>query len=219
MREHSTTAGRRLVAALLAASLLAALCSRALAADVPCPVGTRVFGEMAGGKVGEIAELGTESPHEGWVRITYSWSPGGEWYDWRSWAVHPEGSSDRCAPPAAAKRTPASDEAPPTFGIRANDDDDPPPAPAPVVDGGPLEPGSYSCSAEAAGTFPIEVIDGNRYRDRAGTVGEYAYDAATSRITWTSGSLAGQYGRKLKPGKFGLSSAPARTLYVVCNRR
>lgn len=74
----------------------------AFAADVPCGVGQKTQGEMAGGQVGEILEVGSEPPHVGWYRIAFSWAPKGEWFDPRTWDVHPHGSSDRCIVPASA---------------------------------------------------------------------------------------------------------------------
>ena len=94
-----------MIAMLLAAPL-------AQAADVACGVGQRVQGEMAGGKVGEIVEVGSESPHVGWYRITYDWAPKGEWFDPRTWDVHPQGSADRCI--VAASAAPAAVAAPDT---------------------------------------------------------------------------------------------------------
>jgi hypothetical protein len=256
---------------------VALLAWAATAADVPCAVGAHVEGEMG---TGTVAEIGTQPPHVGWVRIEHSWSPKGEWYDWRIWDVHPAGSSDRCVAPTAT--APAGSAA--ALGAQSRDDDDPPAAattPAPsapstpratptdrcpadraVVDrqgragrvlgeangmcvvrladgttrsyldwmlaapgaadpgtgGGGLEAGDYSCSLGAAGTFPITIGDGT-YRDRAGQDGAYTYDAGSGAITFSSGSLAGTFSKRLGPGKFGLSSAPTRQFYAVCNRK
>jgi hypothetical protein len=192
----------------------------ALAADVPCGIGTHVEGEMG---TGAVAEIGSEPPHVGWVRITHSWSPKGEWYDWRIWDVHPAGSADRCVAPGASAPQPAGEPA--TFGIQTRDDDDPParqsaPARAPAQrsgGGGALEAGNYSCSLGAAGTFPIAIAGDGTYRDRAGESGDWSYDAASGAITFSSGSLEGTYSKKLGPGKFGLSSAPTKQFHAVCN--
>lgn len=124
MREHSTTAGRRLVAILLAASLLAALATRALAADVSCPVGTRV---SVNGASGEVAEIGTRSPHAGWARIVTAGSPGGEWVDWHRVDVRSIAGA-RCAEP--------EDRSAVSFGPHSVDDDDPPAQPSPTPPGG-----------------------------------------------------------------------------------
>lgn len=259
------------VASMLAA--LAALAAPAFAADVPCGVGTKVEGEMS---AGTVAEIGTQPPHVGWVRLVHSWSPKGEWYDWRIWDVHPAGSSDRCVAPGASSPQPAGEAA--SFGIETTDDDDPPaqPSSAPsvprttstdacpagraVVDrqqrsgtvlgenngmcvvrladgttrsylawmlsepgapdpgtGGGLEAGAYSCSLGAAGTFPIVIARDGSYRDRAGKSGSWSYDASSGAIVFSSGSLAGTYSKKLASGKFGLSSAPTKQFYAVCN--
>jgi hypothetical protein len=70
-----------------------------------------------------------------------------------------------------------------------------------------------------AGFFRIEIRDGSEYVDRAGKSGSYSFDAASGRITFSSGSLAGQYSKLLKPGKFGLASSPTGQFYTVCNLR
>lgn len=88
----------------------------------------------------------------------------------------------------------------------------------PGAEGG-LTPGRYACSATGAGTFPIEIRDGSKYVDRAGKAGSFSYDAGTSRITFSSGSLAGQYSKLLGSGKFGLSSKETSMFYAVCNLR
>lgn len=119
MHEHSTTAGRRLVAALLVAGILVALASRAMAADIACPRGTRV---VMGGTAGEVAELGTRAPHAGWARIVTAASPGGEWIDWRHVDVRAAGSGARCS--ASAR----NDDSAVRFGPPVVDDDDPPAA-------------------------------------------------------------------------------------------
>lgn len=77
-----------------------------IAADVPCAVGTRVSGEFGGGEQGTIAEIGSQPPHVGAYRITFSWSPRGEWYHPNTWKVHLAGSGDRCVVAAAALPTP-----------------------------------------------------------------------------------------------------------------
>lgn len=87
---------------------------------------------------------------------------------------------------------------------------------APAAGGG-LAPGRYACSAGAAGTFPVEIVDGGSYIDRAGTRGSYSLDGDS--IDFASGSLAGYYARVLGAGKFGLSSEAARSFSVVCNRK
>lgn len=83
--------------------------------------------------------------------------------------------------------------------------------------GGSLTPGRYACSAGAAGTFPVEIVDGSSYVDRAGTRGSYSLDG--DGIDFASGSLTGYYARVLGNGKFGLSSKAARSFSVVCNRK
>jgi hypothetical protein len=270
---HSRRIGYRIAVPTVLSWLVA---MPALAADVPCAVGTQVEGEMG---TGAVAEIGTQPPHVGWVRITHSWSPKGEWYDWRIWDVHPSGTKDRCVAPGATGPQPAGEPA--SFGMPVRDDDDPPaaaqapaastprttstdrcPAGRAVVDrqqragnvlgeangmcvvrladgttrsyldwmlaapgeadagtgGSGLELGDYSCSLGAAGTFPITIGNGS-YRDRAGKSGAWSYDAAGGAITFSSGSLQGTYSKKLGPGKFGLSSAPTKQFYAVCNRK
>ncbi len=82
--------------------LLLTLSGEVLGASVSCGVGDRVHSEMGGGKVGTIEEVGTQSPHVGWYRISYDWAPAGEWYPPATLDIHPEGSSDRCQPPSGA---------------------------------------------------------------------------------------------------------------------
>lgn len=53
----------------------------AAAAQEPgCGVGTKIQIEGGSDTVGTIEEIGTTAPHVGWFRITFSWSPKGEWY-------------------------------------------------------------------------------------------------------------------------------------------
>lgn len=80
-----------------------------------------------------------------------------------------------------------------------------------------LAPGRYTCSADGAGQFAITIAGGGSYSDRAGKPGRYRLDAATGNISFDSGSLAGQHSKLLGPGKFGLSSAPTKMYYAVCN--
>lgn len=80
-----------------------------------------------------------------------------------------------------------------------------------------MDPGTYTCSAPGAGFFRIEIRDGSQYVDRAGKSGSYSFDAASGRITFSSGSLSGQHSKLLKPGKFGLASSPTGQFYTVCN--
>lgn len=42
---------------------------------------------------------------------------------------------------------------------------------------------------------------------------------SSGAITFSSGSLEGTFSKRLGPGKFGLSSAPTRQCYAVCNRK
>lgn len=126
--------------------LVCLLCAApVLAADVPCGVGQKTVGEMGGGQVGEILEVGTEPPHVGWYRIAFSWAPKGEWYDPRSWDVHPQGSADRCVAPASA--APATVAAPDTAPSE--------PESKPAT---PSDPSTDDCPA---GT---EVVDRDRRR-------------------------------------------------------
>jgi hypothetical protein len=77
------------------------------AAEVECAVGARVQGEFGGGEIGTIAEIGSQPPHVGAYRITFGWSPAGEWYYPQTWTIHPAGSPDRCVINAAAAGMPA----------------------------------------------------------------------------------------------------------------
>jgi hypothetical protein len=120
----------------------------AFGADVTCGVGQKIEGGMGGGQVGEILEVGSEPPHLGWYRIAFTWAPQGEWYDPRSWKVHPQGSRERCVAPASAE--PATVAAPDT-------------APS-EPESKPSTPSDPSTDACPAGT---EVVDRER---RRGTV-------------------------------------------------
>ena len=78
-----------------------------------------------------------------------------------------------------------------------------------------LKQGRYVCSmSSAGGQFPITIGRGT-YTDRAGKSGTFSVTG--DRITFGSGSLAGQYSRILGPGKFGLSSSFNGMFYGVCN--
>jgi hypothetical protein len=212
---------------LLLAGMLCCV-SAAQAADVACPVGTRVEGEHGGG-IAEIAETGTEAPHVGWVRLLFSWNaPNGDWYDPRTWVLHPVGSTDRCivaapagvaaapAPAAAAAAAaapvlapataPAASTAPTATVAPANV------APAPAG----LAAGTYVCSTNGAGFFRITIDGEGEYTDRAGDDGDYEL-AAEGTLSFTSGSLEDMHARALGPGKFGLASTPTRSFHTVCN--
>jgi hypothetical protein len=78
-----------------------------------------------------------------------------------------------------------------------------------------LPPGKYACTAPGAGTFPI-TIQGDKYTDRAGKSGTFKMQDG-GVLVFGSGSLAGNYSRKLGPAKFGLSSAKGKSFYTVCN--
>jgi hypothetical protein len=95
--------------------VFAALLCAGLAAygQDPCGVGTEV--QLKGSSSGRIAEIGTESPHAGWYRIVFSWSPGGEWYDPRTWEMTVVGTDTKCGKrPAATKSEPAKPARPVT---------------------------------------------------------------------------------------------------------
>lgn len=90
--------------------------------------------------------------------------------------------------------------------------------PAAPAGGGALTNGAYSCDMSAGGgTFPITILSGSQYSDRAGQSGAYAVQG--NKVTFTSGSLAGQYSEILGPGKFGLSTKFNGMFYGVCNLR
>lgn len=76
-----------------------------------CQVGTKVQGDMGGGKAGTIAEIGTESPHVGWYRIVFDWNaPRGDWYDPRTWQIRIAGTDSRCGQASAAETKRHRDE-------------------------------------------------------------------------------------------------------------
>lgn len=69
------------VTAVIAAVALASLSDAGVAAqEGSCGVGTRIQLEGGSDAVGTIEEIGTQPPHVGWFRISFSWSPQGEWY-------------------------------------------------------------------------------------------------------------------------------------------
>jgi len=61
-----------------------------------CGVGTLVQGEFGAGAIGTIKEIGTEPPHVGWYRITFDWSPTGEWYYPKITEIKIVGTKTRC---------------------------------------------------------------------------------------------------------------------------
>lgn len=81
---------------------------------------------------------------------------------------------------------------------------------------GAVKLGRYVCSA-AQTHFDIHIRSATQYSDRAGTVGQYRYDASTQAITFESGSLQGTRSKYLSEGKFGLSSRPTGGFNTVCN--
>ena len=84
-----------------------------------------------------------------------------------------------------------------------------------AADAQTLTPGVYVCSmSSAGGQFPITIGNGT-YTDRSGKSGRFTIQG--DRITFTSGSLAGQFTRILGPGKFGLSTSPNGMFYGVCD--
>jgi hypothetical protein len=88
-----------------------------------CDLGSKVT--LKGGSTGTLAEVGTESPHVGWYRITFGWSPGGEWYDPRTWEVYAEGTTKRCLPTAATAPAPRATPKTPTQPARTETADCP----------------------------------------------------------------------------------------------
>ncbi len=197
------------------------------AQTVTCGVGQEVQAELGGGK-GTIAEVGSVPPHVGWYRVVYTWNaPNGDWYDPKSWKLYAAGSTSRCqAPQPAGARKPVASAsgtpgASPTPGASRSADRAPAPPSPTTASRTPaaLKPGSYSCSAGAAGSFPIVIKAGGTYVDRAGKSGRFSLDAASAIVTFSSGSLAGQHSKVLGPGKFGLSSVAAKNFSVVCNLR
>lgn len=55
-----------------------------------------------------------------------------------------------------------------------------------------LIPGAYACLDGTTPTSAFDILDGNAYMLRGATLrlGEFAYDKATSVVTWTSGPFA-----------------------------
>ncbi len=254
---------------------------------VECDVGMAVKGEMAGGKVGEIAEIGESSPHRGWYRVIYDWTPSGEWYDPGTWELYRADTGERCLPASnpAAERSTRSDPDPATARPANSEGASRPPAStttAPVASTAPtqstarcpagaarsnrkgqavsvigesnglcvirnangsvesiphwmlsdppqsasgtrgpaaasdaLPAGSYVCTMPGAGQFPIVILDASTYQDRAGDTGRYRLEG--DRLSFDSGSLEGQYSKRLGPAKFGLSTDQDRMFYGVCN--
>lgn len=76
--------------------------------------------------------------------------------------------------------------------------------------------GSYVCSMSAAGgMFRMSINSDSQYMDSAGKTG--AYKVEGKRVSFDSGSLAGQYSEILGRGKFGLSTKFNGMFYGVCN--
>ena len=74
--------------------------------------------------------------------------------------------------------------------------------------GGVLPTGSYHCVAAGgiAGTLQLNILDDSQYSGRDGKKGNYAFDAASGKINFKSGSWSGYYGKLLGPGRIGISS-------------
>jgi hypothetical protein len=69
-----------------------------------CGVGTRVEFEDGRNGIGTIEEIGTESPHVGWYRIVFSWSPKGEWFMPKYTKLRIAGTNTKCAQEAASNK-------------------------------------------------------------------------------------------------------------------
>lgn len=82
---------------------------------------------------------------------------------------------------------------------------------------GGLAAGTYTCSTNNAGFFPIRIVDSRAYEDRAGHAGSYQLDAPSGRISFGSGSLQAFHSKLLGPGKFGLSADSSSFFATVCN--
>lgn len=86
--------------------------------------------------------------------------------------------------------------------------------------GGRVQPGAYHCSGGSAGNMQLSFKAGGQYANAQGKAGAYGFDAASGRLTFTSGPWEGFFGRLLPGGKIGLSSKPDTTsYYMVCERR
>jgi hypothetical protein len=94
------------------------------------------------------------------------------------------------------------------------------PAGAPRVDSkavGAVKLGRYACYTGSHFGFDIHIRSASQYTDRAGTTGQYRYDASTQAISFESGSLQGTYSKYLGEGKFGISSRAGGSFNTVCN--
>lgn len=80
-----------------------------------------------------------------------------------------------------------------------------------------LAQGTYRCSAGAAGTMRLVIKDASTYADRNGKTGTYTFEAATARIVFKTGPWEGQFGKRLKPRKVGVSSRPGGPSNVICD--
>ncbi len=203
---------------LLCLLAIAGQVATAAAQTVYCGPGTQVISENGGG-TGTIAEIGTEPPHVGWYRVTFSWSPGGEWYDPSTWKLYAAGTRQRCSPrKATPPATPPQSSRP-----EPRDDDEPAPVRVPRPRSQPPAPsggdalalGRYTCSMPGAGQFPITIVDGSTYSDRGGKSGRYRLQG--QQLLFESGSLRGTFSRILGPGKFGLSLDQNSSFHGVCN--
>ena len=89
---------------------------------------------------------------------------------------------------------------------------------ATAAGGTALEPGSYACWAAngVAGTLKLVIVDSSHYSDGTGNLGRYAFDPASGAIQWQAGPWDGFHGKRLGPGRIGISSRPGGFFATTC---
>lgn len=87
-----------------------------------------------------------------------------------------------------------------------------------AADSGALASGRYECWAAGgvAGALNLEIKSDATYAGN-GKTGVYAYDPQTRNISFQSGPWAGFYGKRLEPGKIGISSRPGGFYSTSCD--
>jgi hypothetical protein len=83
---------------------------------------------------------------------------------------------------------------------------------------GALARGHYSCFAAAgiAGTMKLDITGDGSYAGN-GKSGRYSFDPGTQKIQFTSGPWEGFHGKRLAPGKIGVSSRPGGSYMTTCD--
>jgi hypothetical protein len=170
-----------------------------------CNVGTRVQGDMGGGKVGTIAEIGKDRPYEGKYRIVFDWNqPSGDWYDPTLWRMFVAGTQNACGAAAAPAPTP-----PPPPQNLPNAPDLPPPLPPPPPQAGPPAnndcpmnetPGLVTKGARASAALFQRII----YEKAAGRINPASVSAPKKvGVTFLAFDMGDAFENTLSSSRFG----------------